>query len=170
MAAKQATVAPAELPFQTVQDLGPPLQIKMEDDDSEEGRGTQGPCIVQAGSLRDLSAWVGPEQVKEEPGGAGTQGWEDRCQEPPALTLPPALAWGTPQPTEAFGRRPRGVRKREQQVPAVSEETDLNPPESEHFVLGRRPHFHREAKQRTEREACSLEVDRRQNASRYFVE
>uniref|UniRef100_A0ABM5FGF5 Myb/SANT-like DNA-binding domain-containing protein n=1 Tax=Pogona vitticeps TaxID=103695 RepID=A0ABM5FGF5_9SAUR len=149
MSAEQATVAQRDLPFQTVEDLGLPLQIKTEEeDDEEESRGVKGPCVIQAGRLRDILGWAGPEQ---EPGESGPQGWEEQSQEHPVLLQSLPLRWGTPQETGGLRTRHRGIRRREQQGPVLFEEMDVNSMESEPVLAGRRRHLHREAKQRLER-------------------
>ncbi|XP_077778126.1 uncharacterized protein LOC144326090 [Podarcis muralis] len=151
MAAERAAAANLQMAGDQV------LQIKMEEEDEEEEDGpAKGPCVIRAGSLRDILGWPGPEQVKQELDEEVPPCWEAHGQEHLRLIRSPHSGWGPPQQPEELILRQRGARRREQQVPVLFDEMDVHSPEADHTLLDRRRYLRREAKQRLEREACSL--------------
>ncbi|XP_053146255.1 uncharacterized protein LOC128342651 [Hemicordylus capensis] len=157
MAAERAKATKLGFQFQAAQEQGLQPQIKMEEEDEEEEDGAvKGPRVIQAGSLRDILGWVAPEQVKQEPDDEMPQCWETQAQEHLKLVQSPHSRWGNPQQPEEYLVRQRGIKRREQQVPVLFEEMEVNSPEAEHTLLDRRRHLRREAKQGLEREASSL--------------
>ncbi|XP_053235537.1 uncharacterized protein LOC128409244 [Podarcis raffonei] len=151
MAAERAVAANLQMAGDQV------LQIKMEEEDEEEEDGpAKGPCVIRAGSLRDILGWPGPEQVKQELGEEVPQCWEAHGQEPLRLIQSPHSGWGPPQQPEELILRQRGARRQEQQVPVLFDEMDVHSPEADHTLLDRRRYLRREAKQRLERDTSSL--------------
>ncbi|XP_042306637.1 uncharacterized protein LOC121921940 [Sceloporus undulatus] len=153
MAAERATAPKEVLQFQNAQEQGLPLQIKMDEGNKQGGR-LKGTPIIQPGKLTNILGWMGSEQKKQEPDEELPQCWDHL-----KLVQSPLLGWGNPQQPDEFMLRQQEVKRREQQVPVLFEDMDVQSPEAEHALLDRRQQqLLREAQAGLEREASSLVV------------
>lgn len=115
MAAEQAAAAHQGLSVPAAQEQGLPPQIKVEEEE-EDNRVARGLRVLQARSLRGILRWGAPERVKQEPEEELPRCWEGQAQEHLKLVQAPHTGWGSPKGSEEFLLRPRGGKRREQQV------------------------------------------------------